>query len=543
MVSSNNGFDVILTTDRSMMSNYHGKEFLGFLSTGPIFVTLGPFTFLSEKFHEWLAEPKVKTDKLGRPIQAPYGMRKVEAALIDAGINAAIIDPDHVDKYLSKAKVLMLSHHDYFGLNPPSSTWAVIVGKEPLNALTFKKFMLRIKPRIDEAKARNGLKVMVGGPSAWQWLYFPELINHFGIDTVFDGEAEKLVVDLVERAINDEPLPKYIYVGRRDVPSVDEIPTIKGASVNGLIEIGRGCPRGCSFCSVTLRPMRWYPLSKIEEELKINVRNGVVHGLIHSDDVPLYGSDTIEPNMDKLIALHKLVKSYYKTIAWSHTTLGGFLYGETKYKMGTKLAEIIEDENQDWWGAEVGLETGSRRLAKMIMPGKAAPYKIEDWWTVVTEGLSAMHEVKLIPAVTMIIGLPGETPDDVMETIELVDRMRPYRSLLVPLFYVPMNHVRSDKGGWLYKYNLLPEHIELLKAVFHHSIYWAKDIANKFYLNGIVNAPVRTALNYFINYVDKRVSKLEDQLDEIMENMNKQRTEAKMTPIKLINEISSSTGK
>jgi len=64
------------------------------------------------------------------------------------------------------------------------------------------------------------------------------------------------------------------------------------------------------------------------------------------------------------------------------------------------------------------LETGSRRLAKMIMPGKAAPYKIEDWWTVVTEGLSVMHEVKLIPAVTMIIGFPGETPDDVMETIE-----------------------------------------------------------------------------------------------------------------------------
>ncbi len=119
MVLANDGFDVVLTTDRSMMSNYHGKEFLGFLSTGPIFVTLGPFSFLSEKFHEWLAEPKVKTDKLGRPVQAPYGMRKVEAALIDAGIRAAIIDPDHVDKYLNRAKVLMLSHHDYFGLNPP----------------------------------------------------------------------------------------------------------------------------------------------------------------------------------------------------------------------------------------------------------------------------------------------------------------------------------------------------------------------------------------------------------------------------------------
>lgn len=44
--------------------------------------------------------PKMKVDKYGRPHQAPYGMRKIEAALLDAGISAAIIDPDHVHKYI-----------------------------------------------------------------------------------------------------------------------------------------------------------------------------------------------------------------------------------------------------------------------------------------------------------------------------------------------------------------------------------------------------------------------------------------------------------
>ncbi len=87
----------------------------------------------------------------------------------------------------------------------------------------------------------------------------------------------------------------------------------------------------------------------------------------------------------------------------------------------------------------MGLETGSRRLAKVIMPGKAAPFKIEDWWDVVEEALGVMHDIKLIPALTVIVGLPGETEDDVMETIELLDRIRPYRSLVVPMFYVPMN--------------------------------------------------------------------------------------------------------
>jgi len=33
-------------------------------------------------------------------VEAPYGMRKIEAKLLDAGINAAVIDPDHVHKYI-----------------------------------------------------------------------------------------------------------------------------------------------------------------------------------------------------------------------------------------------------------------------------------------------------------------------------------------------------------------------------------------------------------------------------------------------------------
>ncbi len=520
-------FDVIITTDRSMMSNYHGKEFLGFVTTGPLFVTVGPFKKLGEWLQMFIAAPRMRVDELGRPYQAPYGMRKIEAALLDAGINAAIIDPDYVHKYIPGAKVLMLSHHDYFGLNPPSSTWSVIVGKEPLNAYLFRKFMLRIRPYVMEGKKR-GLRVIVGGPAAWQWLYFPELIEYLGVDTIFDGEGERLAVELVKRALEGEPLPKYVYVGLSDVPSLDEIPVIKYPSVNGLIEIGRGCPRRCAFCPVTLRPLRWYPYDKIEEELKVNVRYGVVHGLIHAEDVPLYGSEGVIPKPEKVIKLHELVKRYYVTVSWSHTTLAAVLVGEKKFKMISKIAEIIEDEHQNWWGAQVGLETGSRRLARQIMPAKAAPFRIEDWWEVVEEALAIMHEVRLIPALTLIVGLPGETPDDVVETIELLDRIKHYRSLIVPMFYVPMNYIKAEKDGWLVKYNLLPEHIELLKRTFEHSVRWARDIVNRFYLNKASHFLVRLAVNYFINYVERKVRMLYKRLDEIVEELRRSRQEVRV---------------
>ncbi|ABP51857.1 MAG: radical SAM protein [Pyrobaculum arsenaticum] len=519
-------FDVILTADRSMMSNYHRKEFLGFGTTGPIFVEL-PFGF-SERFHSYLFAPKLKTDKWGRPVEAPYGMRKIEAKLLDAGINAAVIDPEHVHKYLPHAKVLMLSHHDYFGLNPPSSTWGVIVGKEPMNAVFFKGFMERLSPHIWKAKAGNGLRVIVGGPAAWQWLYFPELVDKWGIDTIFDGEGERLVVDLVRRAVEGKPLPKYIYVGVGEAPSLEEISTIKYPSINGLVEIGRGCPRGCAFCSVTLRAMRWYPLEKIEEELKVNARAGVVDGILHSDEVPLYGSTTVEPNPEKLVALHKLAKRYYRKVGWSHTTFVAVYHGEKKMgKLFTKLSEIILDEHQDWWGAQIGLETGSVRLARKIMPGKAAPYKIDQWHEIVEEAAAIMHEIRLIPAITLIVGLPDEQPDDVVETIELVERLRPYRSLIVPLFYVPMSHVRTDKAGWLDKLNLYPEHIDLLEVVARHSIYWAKDIVNKFYFKGPQYFLVRFLVNYFINYVEKRLGKIKEDVEHYKEALRQTRNNAR----------------
>ena len=66
--------DIVITVDRCMMSNYHGREFLGFLSTSPA-------VLLPEKVWVWLACPRMRVDEYGRPWQAPYGLRKIEAAL------------------------------------------------------------------------------------------------------------------------------------------------------------------------------------------------------------------------------------------------------------------------------------------------------------------------------------------------------------------------------------------------------------------------------------------------------------------------------
>lgn len=491
-------YEVVITSDRTMMSNHHGKEFLGFLTTGP---AIG----LPENLWMWLAAPKVRVDDDGRPVEAPYGLRKIEAKLIDEGFKAAIIDPDHLRKHLESVKVLMIGHHDFFAYGPPSNEWWVLTDKEPINRVSFMRFMQ--SDVVKEIK-RRGAKIIVGGPAAWQWLWELDFWEECGVDTVVDGEAERVICDIVRKALNGDELPDYVFVGPTDTPSIEEIPVIKGASVNGLVEVMRGCPRGCKFCSVTLRPLRYIPLDVVEKEIQVNLKAGINNVLLHSEDVLLYGGSGIRPNPEPLIKLHRLVRNYFKgTIGWSHASLASIKYSEDNYKLISKLMnDYVLNEYQEFLGVEVGIETGSSRLARSIMPAKAAPYSPTAWPEVVEDAFSIMHDNNIIPAATLIIGLPGETSDDVVRTAELVERLKYYRSIIVPMFFVPMGSLRNK--DWFKKHYITHDHIDLMLKITQHTIYWAEEIMNKCYLKEPHLAPVRLGLKLFIRYVKWRINKL-----------------------------------
>jgi len=482
-----------------MMSNHHGKEFLGFLATGPAYK-------LPEKLWLWLAAPKVKVDREGRPLEAPYGLRKVEAKLIDAGFKASIIDPDHLHKHLDSMKILMFGHHDFFAYGPPSSEWWSLTGREPVNRKSFIKLME--SPVVRKAKLK-GVKFIVGGPAAWQWLWELEFWAKWGVDTVIDGEAERVIVDIVDKALNNEPLPQYVYVGPHDSPSVDEIPVIKYPSVNGLVEIMRGCPRGCKFCSVTLRPLRFIPLEKIIEEVRLNVRYGVKGVILHSEDVLLYGAEGVRVKPEPLIKLHEaVIKEIGEegSFAWSHVSLAALKYAEEEYKLVSKLtSEYILTGKRSFVGVEVGIETGSPNLARKIMYAKSLPYPPEKWPEVVEDAFRIMHENNIVPAATLILGIPEETSDDVVKTAELLDRLKPYRSIIVPMFFVPMGALKKNK--WFLRDHLKPEHIDVLIKCFNHTIYWAEEIMNKFYLHEPYMYPARLLLKLFIKIAKREGNK------------------------------------
>jgi radical SAM superfamily enzyme YgiQ (UPF0313 family) len=490
--------EIVISCDWTMMSNHNRKEFLGFGTTTPAYV-------LPERVYKRLFFPEMPCDEEGHPREAPYGMRKIEAALIDGGFDARIIHPSYLDLYMpGQAKVMLISGHDYFGLNPPSSTFGGVMRKETLNCVNFKRMMTQ--PHVLEAR-KQGMKLIAGGPCAWQlspatqmklpWV--GEFVQQLGgIDCVVEGEADVFVKDVVKKALDDEFLPPHVILTPKEAPKVEQIASIRYPSVNGLVEIGRGCCRGCSFCSVTTRPTRWYSLEKIAEELKVNAAIGIRKGILHSDDVYFYGSPNVMPREEKLLPLLQLAKQYYEQVGWSHVAIASLM---TKPKLLPKCAEILVDDKQAWLGVEVGVETGSPRMVTVAMPGKVAPFKASQWPEIVIQAAGLMNDNHVYPACTFIVGLPQETEDDVLKTIELIDNLWDFKAILVPMFFVPLGHLKTK--DWFRRDRLSPVQEELLKRALSHGLRQSPQLINDFFdWEGSHTTLYRTAFRGFVGFLN-----------------------------------------
>lgn len=90
-----------------------------------------------------------------------------------------------------------------------------------------------------------------------------------------------------------------------------------------------------------------------------------------------------------------------------------------------------------------GIETGSPRLLAMVMPGKVLPFKPAQYPDIVENAVGILNDSGWIVVGTMIINLPGgETDDDVIKNLELLDRLSKLRIMTFPLPFIPMGALR-----------------------------------------------------------------------------------------------------
>lgn len=147
---SHDGYPIVLTADRTLMSEYGGGIFLGFSACVPK-------GLIPDWLYFSLFCPSVDVDKDGSPVVAPCGTRKVEAALIEYGFkeeDVFVAHPEYLHRLWDpRLRFLGITENDPLGIGPATSTFTQIFGGEAYMTLKFRELLnhpaiKRFKPRI-----------------------------------------------------------------------------------------------------------------------------------------------------------------------------------------------------------------------------------------------------------------------------------------------------------------------------------------------------------------------------------------------------------
>jgi radical SAM superfamily enzyme YgiQ (UPF0313 family) len=478
---------VVLSADRTLMSPYRGISLASFFGCAPAL----DFNRSKDSFWYYILKnqvtPRVLFDFICNPIghnngianYAPYGLRKLEASLLRDGYNPAdvvVAHPDYIDKFIGpETEVVGTYEMDPLGMGPVTMTFTF--GRKTMSYDELYNRDLHL--RINAAKNRNGskAKVIVGASGTWQYNYDPAKIEEYGLYGIVEGDLGGIGPELdgvggrfFDAVINGEletsnpfkkrefkvEIKEFVksdrkYHGRffhySDEPSIDEIPNIVNPSMHGMIEVMRGCGRGCKFCDVTLRPLRYYPIEKVQKEIEINMKyGGLKNAWIQSDDIFVYGlnprtTKNMQPNREAIEELFKgIMDTGIEHTNPTHGTLAGAIADE---RLIPNVSKIIKSGPDNFIGIQCGLETGSIRLIGKYADRKLAPYRPSEWHWVVKEGVKTLNEHYWIPAFTLIMGLDNnESMDDSWETIRLIHELETEQPdskfTVTPLTFVPI---------------------------------------------------------------------------------------------------------
>jgi radical SAM superfamily enzyme YgiQ (UPF0313 family) len=497
---ANEGYKVVLTADRTLMSEYRGGIFLGFSACVPK-------GLIPDWLYFSMFSPSVPVNKDGSVKYAPCGTRKIEAALLDHGFkrkDVIVAHPEHLDKVVgSKTKVIGITETDPLGIGPATSTFTQLFDGEAYMNIKFRELLSH------SAIRRYRPRIIVGGPGAWQ-LEDKEVRSNLGIDCVVVGEGEKDVGPLFKRALDGESLPEVVH---GNVAATDEIPLIKEATIDGIVEIARGCGRGCEFCVPTLQRYRCLPISDILKEVEVNLRAGR-RPLLHAEDVLRYKAKGLEVNGEAVIDLFKTVKNYpgVNAVGMSHFALSSI----------ASAPEVVEEisnilgagEEGGWLSGQTGLETGSPRLIREFMKGKCKPFEPKDWPQVAIDAFDTMSRNCWVPCATLIIGLPNETEKDIDLTVDLLEELKKFKSLIVPLFLVSMGGLK-DKTESLTIEKMTPKRSELFLKCWEHNIKWGQSLLQEYFLtkSGFKGYGLRFLISYSINQAKKLIQQCKEDYD------------------------------
>lgn len=440
---------------------------------------------LNKRYPNWR---EVERNEDGSARYMPAGVRVLEKSLLRQYATDEVVAcfPDDLDKFIGpKTRVVAVSTHNPLGVTFAAGVYTSIYGssKEPLNSIYTRVMFDKIR----SSPYRKNFQVVVGGSGGWQ-ITQTNSYEELGVDCVAEGRSESAdTFRLFQKAIVGETLPRKINLVHPT--SRDAILFPDKRTTFGVVEMTTGCGRRCQFCVPDLNPQIDMPKARILDAVRANVRQGNKVISLATEDMFIWGqvhTDTpfFFPNREALVDLYTEIVNTPGVAhhLLSHCTMAPFVVDPELIR---QLSEVLLPKSpmhlpllsshpqKKALIPLIGLETGSVRMARQIMPSKGVPFSIDDWPSVVLESLRVANQNNWFPMMTLMVGNPGETDQDVQETLDLVYEMerRALFAFLIPSIFTPLHDTRMEhQTGVTHTRQLSPLQWQLLMKCWKHNL-------------------------------------------------------------------------
>ena len=429
---SSDGFPIVLTADGTLMADF--RTLLEGMLSG------AQTTAIPAALMRALIARPIRSNGGAAP-RAPMGLRRVEAALLTDGFDrrdVVIATPEGLTRVVGdKTRIVGISTGDPLGIGMNSTTMTGLIGGRSYTRVWFEQLVRRVRLLCpDETGAK--VKVVVGGPGAWQLVDNDDARRRLGIDHVVAGYCENDVADIFRRICNGQEMPTVLQCSTTAgaIP-----PPVLGPTVMGVVEISRGCGLGCTFCTLASEPMTHFSIDAILRDARTNVEAGACDIALVSEDVFRFGTSSVGgTNAESLVTLLRRLR-----------TIPGLNRIHIDHANINSVAQTDEDDlaeihsllagvgGGDYLWVNLGVETASGRLLAASGAAKMRPHETDRWDEVCREQVRRLASVGFVPMVSLIMGLPGETADDVELTLNWVRSLRGVRVTVFPMFAAPLN--------------------------------------------------------------------------------------------------------